>query len=204
MNPLHLEIKKQLGSINPIVILKQWLNMSLKKSGLKQPWAMLLSTSKKNQVDSRVVLLKKIHKSNLMFYTNYLSSKAQDMQANPQVACNFYWPKLNRQIRIQGTVKKGSQRQSVLYWNSRPRSSQLSQWVSQQSQKLQSKQQLLNLKKQAEIQFKNKSIPCPLHWGAYVLSIHKIEFWLDQAYRLHDRFVFKKSKKTWKIQRLFP
>lgn len=204
MNALDLEITKHFSSRQPLVILKHWLKEALEIPHLKEPWAMVLSTSQKGKVSSRVVLLKQIRQSQLFFYTNYSSRKGKDMKINPFVAGNFYWPQLERQIRITGKVNKTNRRKSILYWQSRNRNSQISQWISQQSQVVESKQELENLKKRTEKQFQGQKIPCPKHWGGYSLQIETIEFWINRKHRLHDRFLFKKSPRGWKKQRLFP
>ncbi len=165
---------------------------------------MVLSTSYKRKASSRVVLLKKVNQGRLIFYTNYLSEKGRDIAHSSWTAVNFYWPQLSQQIRIEGKAQKLSRKQSVLYWKTRSRSSQLSQWISKQSQEAESRQQLKNLKKAAERRFKNKEIPCPKNWGGYAVSIQKIEFWKNRDHRLHDRFLFKKKGSGWEKQRLFP
>ena len=201
---LNQEIKQALGSLNPLVVLKAWLKTALTIKGLKDPWAMLLSTSCKGRVSSRVLLLKQLQGQELIFYSNYTSQKAEDMANNPLVAVNFYWPDLNRQIRIQGRVKKTSRAKSLAYWRSRSRGSQLSQFISRQSQAVSCQQKLEALKQEAYKKFDKKAIPCPKLWGGYKILIHSIEFWQEGPHRLHDRFLFKKAGKTWQKQRLFP
>lgn len=198
------EIKKNLGWTDPLSVLNSWLKEALQIKSLKEPWAMTLSTSHKDQVSSRVLLLKQIQKDKLIFYSNYLSDKGRDLSHNPYSALSFYWPQLRRQIRIEGIVKKTSRRQSIRYWKSRSRASQISQWISRQSEELSSRKQLENLKKQAERKFLKKPVPCPPQWGGYALQIRKIEFWRERAHRLHDRFLFEKSPRGWQKQRLFP
>ena len=204
MGKINLEVKTCIGDDKPFPVLKKWLEEALKIPGLKEPWAMVLSTSYKGRVSSRVVLLKQFQARKLFFYTNYLSSKGRDMEKNPKVAINFYWPELDRQIRIEGKVKKISRKKSVQYWKTRSRNSQLSQWISKQSKKVESRKNLEDLKKIAEKKFQNKNIPCPEHWGGYAFHIKNIEFWKNKKHRLHDRFLFEKTKSGWKIQRLFP
>lgn len=204
MNPTDLEIETVLGSKNPFVVLKKWLKDALKINPLKEPWAMILSTSYRGKISSRVVLLKHLRRGNLFFYTNYLSLKGQCLTKNPKAAVNFYWSQMNRQICIEGAVTKTSRKRSVLYWKTRNRESQLSQWISNQSQAVSSRKELEDLKTAARKEFKNKNIPCPKHWGGYILSIQRIEFWQNQPHRLHDRFLFEKVGKNWKKQRLFP
>ena len=203
MSKIDLEIKKNLGAEKPLFILKQWLHKA-KSSNFKEPWAMVLSTSSKGRVNSRVVLLKKIYRSELVFYTNYLSPKGKEIADNPFISVSFYWPQLDKQIRIQGEAKKTSRKQSILYWKTRSRESQISQWISCQSQPVQSRKKLENLKSKAEKQFQGKKIPCPKHWGGYAIDIQKIEFWINQKHRLHDRFLFEKKGDTWEKKRLFP
>ena len=204
MKTLNLEIKKQLGFLDPLKVLEQWLKQALKIKAYKKSWPMLLSTANKKTVNSRVVLLKEINKDHLIFYTNYLSQKGLEITNNPQAAFNFYWPQLKKQIRGQGHLKKTSRKKSVLYWKSRSRESQISQWLSQQSKSVADRQTLKNLRKQAEKQFENKTAPCPTHWGGYELKIQTIEFWIDGKHRLHDRFLFERAGKSWKAKRLFP
>ena len=204
MKTLDQEIKKQLGSLSPLLVLKRWLDEALQIPHLKEPWAMFLSTGNKREVSSRVVLLKQLQKGELFFYTNYLSAKAKDIKTMPFVAVNFYWPQLDRQLRIQGKVRKTSRKKSQLYWKTRSRDSQISQWLSQQSQAVSSRKQLEELRLQTERHFQNKNIPCPKHWGGYAVLIKSIEFWINRKHRLHDRFLFEKTGRSWKKQRLFP
>ena len=204
MISIDLEIKESLGSGNPLVVLNQWLTEALKITSFKEPWSMVLSTSCKEKVSSRVILLKQVHRGKLFFYTNYLSAKGRDIENNPWAAVNLYWPQLNRQIRMEGQVQKTSRKKSILYWKTRSRASQLSQWISHQSQEVSSREKLKELKILAEKKFHNKKIPCPKHWGGYAFHIKKIEFWKNRNHRLHDRFLFEKKSKGWKKQRLFP
>ena len=201
---LDKEIKKSLGSLDPLAVLDQWLKKALRIKNLKDPWVMVLSTSFKGRVSSRSLLLKEFYKGKLFFYTNYLSQKGRDIKNNPLSAVHFYWPVLDRQIRIEGLIRPTNRAKSLAYWKTRSRSSQLSQWVSKQSQIIPSRKKLEDLKKLAENKFRGKKIPCPKHWGGYALSIQKIEFWKNQPHRLHDRFVFEKKARGWKRQRLYP
>ena len=204
METLNREIKNQLGFLDPLKILDHWLKLTLKIKVYKKSWPMVLSTADKTTVNSRVVLLKELNKDRLIFYTNYLSQKGQEIKKNPKVAFNFYWPQLKKQVRGQGRLTKTSRKKSVLYWKTRSYSSQISQWLSHQSKQVANQQVLKNLKKQAEKKFENKPVPCPKYWGGYELKIQNIEFWIDEKRRLHDRFLFEKVGKAWKAKRLFP
>ena len=139
-----------------------------------------------------------------MFFSNYLSRKGQNLKDNSRAAVTFYWESLGRQIRIEGRVKKIPRKESVAYWETRSRESQLSQWLSRQSQPVLNREKLDSLKAEVKRLFKNGPVPCPAHWGGYALSLKKVEFWIEKKHRLHDRFLFKKHKKSWVIQRLFP
>ena len=204
MRALDLEIKKKLCFLDPIKVLDQWLKQALKIKVYKKSWPMVLSTIDKTKVNSRVVLLKELYRGELIFYTNYLSQKGKEIQNKPQSAFNFYWPALKKQIRGQAYLKKTSRKKSILYWKSRSRESQISQWMSQQSKAVRDKKTLENFRKQAEAQFNNQVIPCPKHWGGYSLKIQTIEFWIEGKHRLHDRFLFERKGKIWKHKRLFP
>lgn len=190
--------------MDPFVVLDLWLKRALKIPNVKEPWAMVLSTSYRGEISSRVLLLKQYYPGKLLFYTNYLSKKGRDIEEHSRASANFYWPSLGRQIRIEGRIKKTSRRQSLSYWKTRDRLSQISQWISSQSQPLSSRKKLEQLKQSAEKKFYKKEVPCPLHWGGYILFVQKIEFWRERPHRLHDRFLFKKTGRNWKKQRLFP
>ena len=203
---LDLEIQQQLGFLNPLSVLDQWLKQArvYQHPSYRGSWPMVLSTAYKDKISSRVVLLKEHKKGYLIFYSNYLSEKGKQIDKNPWVAVNFYWKEMAKQIRIEGLLKKISRHQSLSYWKGRSRESQISQWVSKQSQVLESKKKLIELKKQAEKRFFNQEIPCPKPWGGYKIKIQQIEFWLEGKHRLHDRFLFKKQPHKWNAQRLFP
>ena len=198
------EVRKFLGSENPLAVLKNWLNKAKKNKGLKNPWAMNLSTSENGRPSGRIILLKHLKGDSLIFFSNYRSEKGRSLQNNALASAVFYWENPGRQIRIEGRVRRIARKESKAYWNTRSRNSRLSQWISEQSRPVLNRKTLDSLWQTADRKFKNKSIPCPLHWGGYALSIKKIEFWLEKEHRLHDRFLFKKRGGSWLIQRLFP
>ena len=166
------EIKTTLGSLDPLIVLKKWLKGALKLKTLKDPWAMVLSTAYRGKISSRVVLLKRIRREELFFYTNYLSLKGQCLRKNPRAAVNFYWSQSGQQFCIEGDVKKISRKQSLLYWKTRNRESQLSQWVSKQSQEVSSRKEMQDLKNTAKKIFKIK-ISLVLSPGEAILSLYK-------------------------------
>ncbi len=189
----------------PLKILEAWIEEARADARVKEPTAMSISTlGASGVISSRIVLLKEIQNEDLVFYTNYLSPKGEDLKLNPKIAALFYWDPLFRQVRFEGSVKQSSRQQSEKYWNSRPRESQLSQWISNQSRPAKDRFELKNLVDQARKDFDGKPIPCPEHWGGYQIRPDKIEFWIGQDNRLHDRFVFLKQQEVWKSQRLFP
>ena len=196
---------------NPLQILKKWLKEA-EKLEKNQANTMVLSSGNMQsnrifRVSSRIVLLKEIQKEELIFYTNYNSLKGQQIQ-NP-TALNFYWPTLGKQVRLEGKTRKINRKYSIQYWNTRPRESKISQYISQQSTKLENRKILEKQWQKAKEKFHKKSIPCPPHWGGIAFYPKLIEFWIEKPHRLHDRLLFIKSKtstakKQWKTYLLYP
>ena len=173
---------------------------------LLEPNAMSISTvSSEGHPHSRVVLLKQYDDQGFVFFTNYESQKAQDMQHNPEVALLFSWLPLERQVRVNGRVEKITPEASERYFISRPRGSQIGAWSSPQSQVIRNREVLHQNQKHQEQSFENQEIPVPLHWGGYKVKPHTIEFWQGRSNRLHDRFVYRKQAQDhWDIDRLAP
>jgi len=188
---------------DPIDQLKLWVNDAI-KSKIKDANAVILSTyDNERGVQSRVVLIKEINKIGLIFYTNFHSVKALQIAKNKHVSLCFFWSNLDRQIRINGVVKKISKKDSNAYWDLRPRDSKISAIFSKQSQEIGKD---FDLKKEFEIfkkEFKNKVIKKPINWGGYIIIPNYFEFWSGKKNRQHDRFVYTKEKK-WLIRRIFP
>lgn len=154
--------------------------------------------------DVRTVLLKIFDEQGYVFFTNYKSSKARQLAANPQAALLFPWLALERQVRIVGRVEKISGAQSLKYFSSRPRGSQLGAWISEQSQPIQSREKLNRLMQQIKARFAAGEIPLPSHWGGYRVVPDHYEFWQGRANRLHDRFSYDLTDAGWQIKRLAP
>ena len=168
--------------------------------------AMSLATANRDGKPSvRIVLLKGFDESGFSFFTNYDSGKARDLEANPFAEMVFYWPQLERQVRISGEVERTSREDSAAYFHSRPLGSQLGAWVSKQSQVIDSRKILDARMNEMAERFENGEIPLPPHWGGYRLKPDKFEFWQGRPNRLHDRFRYsRKADGSWLIDRLAP
>lgn len=188
---------------NPIEIMQQWLADAIAKQE-KDPNAFVLSTIKDGIPDSRVVLLRDYTENGLTFYTNYSSKKGNDIIANQMVAVNFYWIDLDRQVRIQGKVSKVADQVSDDYFNSRPRSSQIGAWASNQSTVIESRGTIEERVAYFEQKFKGIDVPRPEHWGGYLITPINYEFWQGRASRLHDRLAFHEENGIWTVNRLAP
>lgn len=189
---------------DPIAQFSQWFNAAL-QAGIPEPNAMHLSTvSPTGRPSGRVVLIKEVDKRGFVFYTNYESQKGQNVIARPVAALTFFYPELERQIRIEGVVEKVSEVESDTYFNSRPRGSQLGAWVSHQSTVIHSREVLEARQRELEAQFANQPIPRPAHWGGFRLIPDLIEFWQGRPSRLHDRIRYRLVDNSWVIERVSP
>lgn len=190
--------------MDPIKFFAEWFN-DAEQSGLMLPEAMTLATATKRGTPSaRMVLLKSFDQDGFVFYTNYGSQKAKELDENPQAALVFHWSPLQRQVRIEGGVTKVKTSESDAYFQSRSRGSCIGAWTSKQSCKLENRSELLQREKFYQEKFKDKEIPLPEFWGGYRLKPERIEFWQGRINRLHDRIVFKWRDKDWKTTRLYP
>ena len=165
----------------------------------------LATTDAQGHVTSRIVLLRGIDDGKFVFFTNYNSAKARQIAMCPHVALCFYWPHLQRQVRIEGQVSKTSRQRSDQYFQTRPRESQLGAHVSCQSAEVESRavleQQMAELKRH----YGDDPVPCPENWGGYAVTPSQFEFWQGRPGRLHDRIVFRqRDDEEWNIVRLSP
>lgn len=200
----ELSLNEDSASLDPIAQFKVWFEDVLKNEK-NDPTAMVVSTvDEKGCPDSRVVLLKGLQEGNFVFYTNYQSAKAIQIQNNPYAAINFYWPQMARQVRIRGRVKKVSKEQSDEYFSSRPVKSQLSAIVSPQSQEIQDRYFLENALNNLILQQNQELVVRPNHWGGYMIIPDEIEFWQGRDNRLHDRIQYYREDGDWKHRRLAP
>jgi pyridoxamine 5'-phosphate oxidase len=191
---------------NPIDQFGLWFDQSVKTTG-DDANAMVLSTLHPNgRPTSRVVLLKGFSSQGFVFFTNYASSKGQALAANPWASLLFFWPALERQVRIEGHVSKIPEAASDDYYRSRPLQSRVGAWASPQSQVIASRQWLADAFTRYTAQLGDDPAR-PDHWGGYCLSPDRIEFWQGRPSRLHDRLVYTKDPdgaEGWRVQRLAP
>ena len=173
----------------PVEQFKIWLNEAI-VSKVNEPTAMVLSTVSNNRPSSRVVLLKEVREEGFVFFTNYTSEKGNEMAENPFVSLNFFWPELERQVRVEGAVKKVSDSESESYFKSRPLGSQIGAWASPQSKEIESRELLENNVKKYTDQF-GSDVQRPPFWGGYCLVPDKVEFWQGRSNRLHDRIEYQ-------------
>ncbi len=190
---------------DPIQQFALWFDNAL-EAKLQEPNAMTLATASKKGIPSaRIVLLKGFDPEGFVFYTNYESHKGKELKENPHAALVFFWHDLERQIRIEGKIKKVKPRESDLYFHSRPKESRLGAWASPQSQVIEDRQILEETFEKLASSYEHTEPPRPDFWGGYRLIPNKIEFWQGRPSRMHDRILFKKSAKgNWKIVRLAP
>lgn len=195
--------KEAFTSGDPVELFRQW-NSEMVTNPAGDPAAMVLSTASADcQVSSRVVLLKEFGVNGFVFFTNYLSRKAYQLDTNPNASLLFYWPNQGRQVRIEGVVEKVSDDESDRYFESRPEESRLGAWASEQSKEIESRAVIEERFAHYRAKF-GKQIPRPPHWGGYTLIPEMFEFWQEGDYRLHDRVVYRKSNGSWKIKHLAP
>jgi pyridoxamine 5'-phosphate oxidase len=188
---------------NPFLQFEQWFNDAL-NSHIHEVNAMSLATvNKALQPSIRIVLLKEFTTKHFIFFTNYTSRKANEIETNNKVALLFFWKELERQIRIEGTINKIPSHESESYFKSRPLQSQIGAWASQQSSVIENRAILDEQFTQYTQQF-NNNVPYPKHWGGYAVTPTLFEFWQGRSNRLHDRIEYTLQNDQWQKQRLSP
>lgn len=189
---------------NPILQFKKWFKDAV-DAQLYEPNVMTLATCDRfGKPSARIVLLKDIDEDGFVFYTNYESKKGIDIVENPQAALVFFWPELERQVRIEGMVSKVSEQASSDYFHSRPIGSQIGATASPQSKVINGRESLERKVEELTTQYEGQEIPRPLHWGGYLVEPTHIEFWQGRPSRLHDRIVYDFVDGSWIINRLAP
>ncbi len=190
---------------DPILQFEKWFRYACETVPL-DPNAVVLSTvDSRSRPSSRTVLLKSFDERGFVFYTNYESRKAVDIANNPHVSLLFFWSEAARQVKIRGTAEKIPTGESLKYFLSRPRGSQIGAWVSNQSSVISSRSLLENEFQKIKQKFRNKEVPLPSFWGGYRVVPYEIEFWQGRRNRLHDRFEYTiQDDGSWAIERLSP
>lgn len=189
---------------DPLIQFQIWFKEA-QNHQLLEPNAMSLATANKSgQPSIRTVLLKKVTEQGFIFYTNYESRKGQDIEENPLAALLFTWIPLERQIRIEGKIRKVSREESEAYFGSRPKGSRIGAWASDQSKVIANREELEKRFHDAEARYEGPDVPAPDFWGGYELIATQFEFWQGRQNRMHDRLSFCLEDEKWVIERLMP
>lgn len=190
---------------DPIEQFARWFKEAL-QAEVKEPNAFTLATiNAEGRPRARIVLLKDFDQNGFVFYTNYNSAKAADLQARPYAAMNFFWHDLERQVRIEGKIEKVSTETSREYFQSRPKGSQIGAWASPQSQVIPTRSVLETAMERLSEQYANETVlPLPPHWGGYLIQPDLIEFWQGRRSRLHDRVRYRLVAGQWEKELLAP
>lgn len=196
-------LKKTDLAEDPIIQFEKWFIQATEVDATMAN-AMTLATVKDGQPSVRTVLLKMFDQEGFVFYTNYGSRKAKEIDANGKVALLFHWPELQRQVKIEGFATRVSAAETAKYFLSRPRGSQIGAWASNQSEVISSRQLLMAKVEEFKMKFKKGEVPVPKFWGGYRVMPHRIEFWQGRKSRLHDRFAYTLDGEHWDIERLAP
>lgn len=201
------ELGDEFLTLSPFDLFGKWLEEA-SAANIYEPAAMTLATvDSSQQTHARVVLLKSFDQNGMVFFSNYESAKGREIVASNRVSLSFFWPSLERQIRIEGLVEKTSSAESDEYFASRPKESQIGACISRQSQTIASREELDNLVNNALLEFADKPVPRPANWGGYRVKPQRFEFWQGRPSRLHDRLQFVQhatNPNKWLASRLFP
>lgn len=201
---LHGTLDEKSVNRNPFIQFDVWMQESI-KAGVLHPTSMILATAGKDgQPSCRIVLLKEVTREGFVFFTNYESYKGRQLAENPKAAVTFFWMELERQVRIEGVVKKTNSVVSDEYFRSRPFESRLSAAVSPQSNLISDREHLEKAKEKMRLKYQDENVPRPGNWGGYIVEPHFFEFWQGRESRLHDRIIYSDPDVGWIIQRLAP
>jgi pyridoxamine 5'-phosphate oxidase len=189
---------------DPIAVFGAWLREA-EEAGVEVPETMTLATADSEGAPSaRMVLLKGVDPDGFVFYSGYVSRKADELERNPRAALVFYWRPLGKQVRVEGRVERVSEAESAAYFATRPRGSQVAAWASQQSEPLAGREELDRRYAELEQEYEGRAVPLPPHWGGFRLRPDVIEFWQHRDNRLHDRIRYTRAREGWRSELLSP
>lgn len=197
-----LELLEQGTSQNPFELFDSWFQAASQESQLEANAMTLATVNAHNEPEARMVLLKDYSENGFVFFTNYDSAKGHAIAQNPQLCLLFFWPKQERQVRINGYATKLSETDSTEYFNSRPYDSRIGAWASLQSQTISRDE--LERRYQSYAEMYPTEVPRPPHWGGYLVVPSRIEFWQGRPSRMHDRLLYCKENDKWSMTRLAP
>lgn len=201
---MDVELLEGEAGPDPLALFDRWFR-DAREAGLYLPEAMTLATATPGAAPSaRMVLLKSFGPDGFVFYTNYDSRKAAELDANPHAALVFHWATLHRQVRVTGSVERTTREESEAYFRTRPRGSRIAAWASNQSGVLRDREEIERRFREKEAEFAGGEVPLPPFWGGYRLTPEAIEFWQGRVNRTHDRLVFTRGAGEWTVRRLSP